>query len=131
MELTKQDVLGVIDLYIEAWTKQDPDLITTIFTEDGSYHERVLEEPIRNHEGIRKYWQTKVVESQANISCKVLNLYLDGNIAIVEWEAEFDDLKKRERKLMQEIAVLTFKGKLISGLREYWFAKPIGALPSS
>lgn len=128
MELTKQDVLDVIDIYIEAWTTQDPDLITTIFTADGTYHERVLEEPIRDHEGIRKYWQTKVVASQANISCKVLNLYLDGNIAIVEWEAEFDDLEKNERKLMQEIAVLTFEGKLISGLREYWSAKPLGPL---
>ena len=128
MELTKQDVLDVIDIYIEAWTKQDPELIITIFTEDGTYHERVLEEPIRNHEGIREYWQTKVVVSQANISCKVLNLYLDGNAAIVEWEAEFDDLDKNERKLMHEIAVLTFEGKLIAGLREYWSAKPVGKL---
>lgn len=128
MELTKRDVLDVIEVYIEAWTKQDPKLITTIFTETATYHERVLKEPIKNREGIRKYWQTKVVDSQANISCELLNLYLDGNVAIAEWKAEFDDLEKGTRKLMQEIAVLVFDGNRIASLREYWSAQPVSAL---
>ena len=92
MELTRQDVQDVVDTYIRAWVEKDPDLIVTIFTETATYHERVLEAPIANQEGIREYWQTKVVESQDRIKCKLLSLFLDGNTAIVEWEAEFDDL---------------------------------------
>jgi len=126
MEPTNQDVRGVIDTYIRAWVEQDPDLITTIFTETATYHERVLDEPIRDHTGIREYWHTKVLRSQRNITCKLLNLYLEGNTAIAEWQAEFDDVEQQVRKQMREIAVLVFEGNRISSLREYWASKAIG-----
>ena len=74
---------------------QDPALIVTIFTEGASYHERVMGEPIRGRDGIRDYWQTKVVGGQANITCDLLNLYLDDGTAIAEWEATFDDTASR------------------------------------
>ena len=32
MSLAKEDVRKLIDIYIRAWTTQDPDLILTIFT---------------------------------------------------------------------------------------------------
>lgn len=127
MNLTKQDVLDVVETYIRAWVTQDPDLIVTIFTDSATYHERVLEEPIRTGGGIRKYWTDKVVRSQGNITCELLNLYLDGDTAIVEWEAEFDDLVKMTRKRMREIAVLEFEDKKIASLREYWASREITA----
>jgi hypothetical protein len=121
--LTEEAVREIIDLYIQAWVKQDPDLIVSIFTESATYHERVFEDPIREREGIRNYWATKVVKSQQNISCILLNLYLDGTTAIAEWEAEFDDLPQGVRKRMREVAILEFEGGLISSLREYWSSK--------
>ena len=118
MALTKDDVRAVIDVYIKAWTEQDPSLITTIFTLCATYHERVMQAPIPGREAIRAYWQSKVVESQANITCRLLNLYLDGDTAIAEWEAEFDDVPQGVRKRMREIAVLEFDGHRIASLRE-------------
>lgn len=50
----------------------------------------------------------------------LLALYVDGDTAIAEWLAEFDDLEKGVRKRMREIAVMTFRGHLISSLREVW-----------
>lgn len=131
MALTKRQAREVIGVYIEAWETQNPDLIVTIFTDSATYHERVLQDPIPDQAAIRQYWQTKVVQSQANIKCKLLNLYLDGNTAIAEWEAQFDDLAKGERKRMLEIAVLTFEGGLISSLREYWASEQVGLLERS
>jgi hypothetical protein len=128
MELTKQDVRGVLDVYIRAWETQDPDLIVTIFTENATYHERVLEAPIPNREAIRDYWETKVVAAQANIKCELLNVYLDGATAIAEWEAEFDDVVQQVRKRMREIAVLNFEGRQIAALREYWSSERVGDL---
>ena len=125
MTLTKQEVRGVLDVYIRAWTEQDPDLIATIFADEASYHERVLEAPIVSRDGIKAYWQTKVVESQANIKCELLNLYLDGKTAIVEWEAEFDDLAQNVRKRMREVAIVVFDGHLIESLREYWASQEV------
>jgi hypothetical protein len=128
MALTAEHVRSVIDTYIRAWETQDPDLIITIFTDTATYHERVLEAPIENRDGIRSYWQTKVVESQARVSCRLLNLYLDGDTAIVEWEAEFDDVPRRVRKRIREVAILDFEGPLIARLREYWASEAIGEL---
>jgi SnoaL-like domain len=126
MTLTRQHVREVLNTYIRAWETQDPGLIVTIFTPAATYHERVLGEPIPDREAIRDYWRTKVVEAQANIKCELLSLYLDGDTAIAEWEAQFDDLAQGARKRMREIAVLEFDGPLIASLREYWASERIG-----
>jgi SnoaL-like domain len=128
MGLTRQEVRDVVDVYIRAWVDQDPSLIGTVFTDAATYHERVLEAPIRDRAGIKAYWQSKVVESQSNIKCELLNLYLDGNTAIAEWEAEFDDLVEGARKRMREVAILVFQGQLIASLREYWSSERIADL---
>lgn len=122
------DIRGTIDTYLRAWMQQDPELIVTIFTDDASYHERVLGEPIRTRAGIRDYWQTKVVEGQADIDARLLNLYpaTDGVTVIAEWEATFDDRVQGVRKQMREVAILEFAGELIASLREYWASEVIG-----
>jgi ketosteroid isomerase-like protein len=126
MPLTRQQARQVLDTYIQAWETQDPGLIVTIFTEGATYHERVLQDPIPDRKAIRDYWLSKVVESQANIKVQLLNVYLDGETVIAEWEAEFDDVIQGVRKRMREIAVLTFEGGLISSLREYWASEQTG-----
>jgi SnoaL-like domain len=131
MTLTKEDVREVIAVYIEAWETQDPDLIVTIFTPAATYHERVMGDPIPDREAIRAYWRSKVVGAQASISCKLLNLYLDGDTAIAEWLAEFDDVAQGVRKRMREIAVLEFEGRQIASLREYWASEQIGQLETA
>lgn len=126
--LTKQHVREVLDVYVRAWETQDPDLIVTIFTEDATYHERVLEAPIPDREAIRQYWKDKVVGAQANIKCEVVSIFLDGDTAIAEWVAEFDDVVQGVRKRMKEIAVLDFRDRQIAALREYWSSEKIGGL---
>jgi ketosteroid isomerase-like protein len=125
MSVTKEQVRELIDVYIRAWATQDPDLILSIFTPSATYHERVLEEPILGHTGIRAYWQTKVVEQQADIQAELLSLYLDGTTAIAEWEARFDDIVAGHRKRMREVAILEFDGDRIASLREYWASERI------
>jgi hypothetical protein len=128
MGLTRQQARAVIGVYIKAWETQDPGLIVTIFTPAATYHERVLQDRIPDREAIRRFWESKVVGSQANIRCELLSIYLDGETVIAEWEAEFDDLAQGVRKRMREIAVLVFEGCLISSLREYWASETVGPL---
>jgi ketosteroid isomerase-like protein len=125
MSLSKDDVRKVIETYLRAWMTQDPGLIVTIFTPAATYHERVLGEPIRDENGIREYWQTKVVKGQANVQAELLRLYLGGTTAIAEWEARFDDVVAGHRKLMREVAILEFDGDRIASLREYWASQPL------
>lgn len=130
MGLTRQAAREVIDTYIKAWESQDPDLIVTIFTPGATYHERVMEDiTIAGRKAIRDYWEKKVVRKQANITCDLMSLYLDGDTVICEWEAEFDDLGKcGARKRMREIAVLEFDGPLIASLREYWASEVVSTV---
>ena len=127
MSLTKEDVRKVIDIYLRAWTTQDPVLILTIFTPTATYHERILEQPIRGHAGIRDYWETKVVKEQANIQAELLSLYLDGSTAIAEWDAQFDDVVQGYRKRMREVAILEFEGEQIASFREYWASERLSS----
>ena len=62
---------------------------------------------------------------QANITCELLNLYLDDGTAIAEREATFDDTAQQLRKRMREVALLTFDGSLIETLREYWASEVV------
>jgi ketosteroid isomerase-like protein len=125
MTLTREVAREILDTYIKAWVSQDPDLIVTIFTESATYHERVLEDPIPDRAAIRRYWEAKVVRSQANIDAKLLTFYLDGDTVIAEWEATFDDVPQQARKRMREVAILEFDGGLIASLREYWASERI------
>lgn len=125
---TKAEVQALLDIYVKAWETQDPDLICTIFTPDAEYHERIMEAAIPDREAIRAYWQSKVVEGQANITCRILALYLDGDTAIAEWEAIFDDTVQQVRKRMREVAILTVRDGQFASLREYWASEHLGPL---
>ena len=115
-------VKSLLAKYKQAWEKQDSDLVLTIFDREAVYHERVLANPMRGHDEIRKYWETKVVNGQSNIEFTLLELFLDlkRSTAIAEWQAEFNDTVQGTRKFMKEIAVLKIVNDLIVSLREYW-----------
>jgi ketosteroid isomerase-like protein len=127
-QLRKATLMAALNVYKTAWEQQNPELILTIFTKDAVYHERVLQEPIRGHEGIAAYWQEKVVKGQGRISFTLLNTKIDGSTGIAEWEVSFDDVVQRKRKHMKEIAILEFVDGKIASLREYWASEVTGAL---
>jgi ketosteroid isomerase-like protein len=127
-QLRKATLRAALDVYKTAWEQQDSGLILTLFTKDAIYHERVLQEPIRGHEGIAAYWKEKVVKGQDRISFTLLNTYIDGTTGIAEWEVYFDDLVQRKRKHMKEIAILEFVDGKIASLREYWASEAMGEL---
>lgn len=126
--LRKATLLAALGIYKTAWEQQDSELILTIFTKDAVYHERVLQEPIRGHEGIAAYWKEKVVTGQGRISFTLLHTYIDGTTGIAEWEVAFDDCVQRKRKHMKEIAILEFVDGKIASLREYSASEVIDEL---
>ena len=118
--INRGTVKRVLAIYQEAWQRQSSDLILSIFTSDAIYHERSFDKPYVGHSEIKQYWERQVVSCQANIDFELLNVYVDGDVAIAEWEAAFDDREKKVRKRIREVAILEFRGELISSLREYW-----------
>jgi hypothetical protein len=127
-QLREATLMAALDVYKSAWEKQDAGLILSIFAREATYHERVLQEPIRGHAGIAAYWREKVVKGQSRISFTLLNTYIDGTTGIAEWEVSFDDCVQRQRKRMKEIAILEFAEGKIASLREYWVSEVVADL---
>ncbi len=127
-KLTKKRLLEVIKIYKHAWEHQNPKEILSIFTEDAIYHERVLRQPMLGHGNIEKYWKEKVVKGQENIEFTLQYVYVAGQTGIAEWEVWFDDKNEMVRKHMKEVAILDFRGELLSSLREYWSCEVIKSM---
>lgn len=126
--LNKETAKNILKIYEDAWVNQDPEKILSIFTEDGTYHEKVLEKPLVGHEQIKQYWQSKVVEEQSDIKFKLLNYYVEGDILIAEWDASFYSAEKNKRVHIKEVAIMEISKNKIKSLREYWQSE---VLPSS
>jgi ketosteroid isomerase-like protein len=124
-ELSRELVFEVLRKYGEAWRTKNCSMIAALFTKDAIYHEQVLSQPIKGRKNIYKYWHMRVVRGQENITFNILQFYIDGNVVIAEWEARFDVVARRERRLMREVAIIEFRGRHICSLREYWASKLI------
>jgi ketosteroid isomerase-like protein len=118
--ISEERVKEILKTYEEAWVNQDISKILSIFTENGIYHERVLNEPLKGHKEIAEYWKTKVCEEQSEISFRLLNYYICGDTVIAEWEAYFNSNVKEAQVHIKEVAILEFENNLIKSLREYW-----------
>jgi hypothetical protein len=110
----------ILKTYEEAWVEQDISKILSLFHADGTYHERVLKEPIRGRDGIADYWRIKVADEQSNIKFKLLNYYISGDTLIAEWEAFFESRIRKVHVHMKEVAIMEIQHDKIRSLREYW-----------
>ena len=73
-----------IESYRRAWEGNDPDLLVSLFTEDGSYRSSPFRKPNLGHEGIRAYW-ARAVGPQRGTEVRMGEPVVDGNVVAVEW----------------------------------------------
>ena len=81
--MTHTEARKLLDTYGIAWVTQDPKLILTIFTPDATYDDPHEPKNI-GRESIQKYWMSKVVEQQKDITFKILNIWVDGDFVITD-----------------------------------------------
>lgn len=117
--MTKQEALALLEIYGKAWVTKDAELIASIFTENATYADP-RESLAEGREGIRAYWQSKVVEGQKDISFSICDSWMDGDTFVAEWEADFVDIKRNLKIHLVEVGIFTISGNLFSGLREYY-----------
>ncbi len=121
--MTNQEARELIKVYGEAWEERDADKILTIFTEDATYFDP-RETIAKGHDGIREYWNMKVLNNQKDIHFTLLNLWIDGDSVIAEWNAKFIDIERLLHIDMTEVAIFTVREDKFSSLRKYyWTAK--------
>jgi uncharacterized protein (TIGR02246 family) len=108
MSITRDEAVKLLQTYGEAWVKQDPDLILTIFTPDATYHDP-KEPENHGHAGIRAYWVSKVQGEQTDITFQLLNTWVDGDTVIAEWSAQFTDVPRNVLIAMTEVAIFSVR----------------------
>ena len=117
--MEKEKAVSLINLYGEAWMERDAEKILQVFTPDATYFDPREGEKV-GHEGIRKYWETKVIGSQKDISFRLLNVWTDTDTVIAEWNATFIDTERSFAIDMTEVAIFGVRDGKFSSLREYY-----------
>ena len=117
--MNKDRAIELLNIYGTAWETRDADLIVSIFTPDATYNDP-RESENHGHEGIRAYWNSKVVNGQKDIHFKLLNVWTDGDTVIAEWQADFVDVARNMRIDMTEVAIFGVRDAKFSSLREYY-----------
>ncbi len=73
----------IIEQWVEAFNKNDTDLISEFYSEDAINHQ-VADEPVRGKENIRQFFKRDF--SQAKMICIIENIFEDGEWGILEWK---------------------------------------------
>lgn len=121
---TREKAIELLNIYGKAWETRDPDLITTIFTQDATYLDPKEPENI-GIDSIRTYWTTKVIGEQRDIKFHLKNVWVDGQTVIAEWFAIFTDIKRNVRIELSEVAIFILKDGKFGSLREYYKSKKV------
>lgn len=109
----------LIGTYGAAWANQDTNLALSVFSDTALFQECVLEPPLKGHEEIRTYWEQTVCKKQKNIRFELLNLFVDGDTAIAEWDVVFLDVPEEVHKHLKTLAVAEIRNDKIIALRGY------------
>ncbi len=117
--MTIEQARALIAIYGEAWTERNAEKILEVFTPDATYFDP-RETLAEGHDGIRAYWEMKVLNNQRDIRFTLLNLWMDGDVVIAEWNAKFIDIERSLHIDMTEVAIFTVRDEKFSSLREYY-----------
>ncbi len=117
--MTRNQATKLIETYGQAWMQRDAELILSVFTPEATYFDPA-EGVVRGHAGIKKYWEDKVLDSQKDIEFKLLNVWVDNDTVIAEWNASFIDTERQLHIDMTEVAIFGVTDDKFSSLREYY-----------
>ena len=113
----------IVNTYGKAWVQMDPELVITIFHEDGEYGEYLLKCSHKGHQAIKEHWQKKVVNEQSKIKFELLNLFVDGDTFIAEWDAVFFSNVENKTIHLVQVGIFDVVGDKVKRLREYWHSQ--------
>ena len=117
--MTKDRAIELIGIYGKAWENRDADLILSVFTPTATFFDP-REGVKTGHAEIKAYWESKVIGSQKDILFRLLNVWIDGDAVIAEWNVIFIDTTRNFSIDMTEVAIFTAEGEFFSSDREYY-----------
>lgn len=86
--LTVEQAQAWLGAYKVAWESKDSDLLVSLFTPNGIYHDNPFKPAMVGHDAIRAYWDTTTV-AQSGIAFTSEVWAVAGDVAFAHWAAEF------------------------------------------
>jgi len=112
-------LVRLMEAYGRAWETRDADLVVSLFTEDATYHENPFNEPIRGHDGIRRYWQ-QATGPHRDVRFRWSPLFSSGSLHGIEWSSEYTRADSGRRFELRGAMIVELRSERIAHLREYW-----------
>ena len=102
--VTREHAIDVVRRYGLAWRQRSIDGITALFSKDALYVERVYDPAgvFKGQRGIAAYWKRQVIGKHRAGSIRFNQLEDDlvfdaeRNVAMVKWEAQFDNFTDKK-----------------------------------
>ena len=111
------DSAKVVDDFMKAWSRRDPDELASFFTEDAVWEDGVPSEPYRGREAIRKQF-ARYTRNIADVEIEVVNRVAQGNLVMHE---RLDRLTRKGRRLeLRAASIFEIEGGKIKANRDYW-----------
>ena len=120
MTITRNDAESWLTRYGQAWMQADPELASSLFTEDCRYFETPYSEPAVGREGVRRYWQA-VPDAQRDVRFGFRVLAVDEGSVVAHWTASFVRVATGVQVSLDGVFLLEFADALhCRSLREWW-----------
>ena len=117
--MTKDEAKHLVETYGKAWVLQNTELVLSIF-EPGVPYSNSNGVSTYGFEGIKKYWDEKVILEQKDIDFNLLNIWLDEDTVVAEWKVSFLDVKLDIKVNIIEVAIFTLKENKFTSVRGYY-----------
>jgi ketosteroid isomerase-like protein len=114
---------SLINRFEEGWSRGDPNLLASLFTENAVFLETPFSEPLRGLQAIRRYW-SDVPVNQAEIKVTTGEIYAAGPWFSTEFKATFRRRRTGEWVEARGAIFCETEGEKISEMRMYWHRHP-------
>lgn len=120
MTMTREEAEAWLTNYGEAWTRGDPALAASLFSEDCRYHETPFDAPAVGRAGVLRYWQA-VPDRQRDVRFSFAVLGVDGDRVLAHWTAAFRRVSTGAQVALDGVFLLEFtEARTCRTLREWW-----------
>jgi uncharacterized protein (TIGR02246 family) len=126
--MTHSDVQDWLDRYIEAWAKNDPDLVLALFTDDAVYQFRPYGGEGRVAEGadeIVKSW-VDFDEDPSEWEASYRSYAVDGDRAVTVGTSRYFATGEGGDEVYHNCFLLRFEDGRCAEFTEYWMLEPSG-----
>ncbi len=124
--MTRDDVMGWLQRYVDAWRSYDPDAVGALFSEDAEYRYHPYDEPVAGRGAIVASWlEEDRRDDPGTWDARYAPLAIEGNVAVATGTSTYLTPGGEIDRVYYNNFVLEFDGDgRCRSFTEYYMEKP-------